>query len=183
MQASERRSCPGRPRRPPRRHGSAHGPIDVSPRRPGRLCAFGATRIPSLSNPQIGAHDTDGAWGLSRVFRGEDYCSRCGRSGPPALQRLTGPSLVSYRHGVGYPRSPGNLASRRLAQSTGVVCRCGQGWLISSSRRLLDANYRHDPDRSQTVRPSAYVDGLPKVAAARMGCCRDAQVSSPDATS
>ena len=38
------------------------------------------------------------------------------------------PSLVSYRHPVGYCRSPGNTAFRRPTPSTGVVCRCGQRW-------------------------------------------------------
>jgi hypothetical protein len=41
-------------------------------------------------------------------------------------------SLVSYRHAVGYRRSPGNMAFRRLTPSAGVVCRCGQRWWSAS---------------------------------------------------
>ena len=42
--------------------------------------------------------------------------------------RLCDPALVRYRHGVGYRRSPGNMTSRRLAQSAEVVYRRGQRW-------------------------------------------------------
>jgi hypothetical protein len=38
------------------------------------------------------------------------------------------PSLVSYRHVVVYRRSPGIWLSMSLAQSAGVLCRCGQAW-------------------------------------------------------
>ena len=50
------------------------------------------------------------------------------------VRALGDPSLVSYRHPVGYRRSSGNLASYCLTPSAGVVCRCGQPW--SSHPRL-----------------------------------------------
>ena len=42
------------------------------------------------------------------------------------------PSLVSYRHLVGYYRSPGTLAFCRLIPSTEVVGCCGQRWWSAS---------------------------------------------------
>ena len=49
------------------------------------------------------------------------------------------PSLVSYRHLVGYYRSPGTLAFCRLIPSTEVVGCCGQRWWSASRRRRRHA--------------------------------------------
>ena len=49
------------------------------------------------------------------------------------------PSLVSYLRCVRYRRSPGDLDSRRLAQSAGVVCRCAQCWWSASRPWLMAA--------------------------------------------
>ena len=100
------RSAPGDLRG---RHGSAHGPIEVSPCRPGRFCAFGATRIPSLliRSYRRGPARSRRAR-LTWVWSaGQDGHSACGLLYPTAL--LPGFPVFSCRGGRCGPAVTGGV--------------------------------------------------------------------------
>lgn len=96
------------------------------------------------------------AWPSASGPLGADRSFQAARSGTPRARLLgSDPPLVSYRHGVGYRRSPGNLAPR-VTRSIGECRMSLWSTMVVSPQGLLDG--RLAPERSLAVEHLSWPD-------------------------